>query len=594
MIVQILEEAMSYDDLSQWAELQTLTGYDAVLTVKESVATVMLEKKGDSKKVLAKIETPLEDGKTPEEKKKVIKATTVADDEGLKDIEVNVIGSHYIYNHGKKPTGKGKWAFGVGSRDAKDLIFFDGAYSQVSRDAVLAAKKKAKKEGKATVKLYVMESSMETYNFETVVEGNSKLFSGKAKVNGKEIASITGINESVVEQKTAAIFESLVMQYLEKRSLSKKEEKKKEKVVKGIKSSAKDMKSRYGKDWKSVAYGAATNIAKKGSKKIVEAKTLAEDVQTFEIEYEMQSEDGKSTGTTKYKATNSGEARTRFMKDHQGKKVVVRSVKPVNESLAESTELSMDVHDLTDLIMREAIKAAKAKIGARDSEGDEFDLDTDLEDAVGDYLDLVVHHLEDNRAELTNPEKIKSYLGEDYESGQYGESKDEVIDSLISKYLDGEDSESIRTALSDAFEAGAEIGATKSDDISSDVNPEELTDEPLVKEAERERSEYTANLHLSKNGKNIPSKEFSDFSEWQKFLKRIAPAVQFAKKAVVGGDIVVAKDAGEVLGSYSEKNGFGFIGEDCEKLMEQRLSECKKSSNVSAYAELIASAKDKF
>ena len=45
MIVQILEEAMSYDDLSLWAELQTLTGYDAVLTVKESVATVMLEKK---------------------------------------------------------------------------------------------------------------------------------------------------------------------------------------------------------------------------------------------------------------------------------------------------------------------------------------------------------------------------------------------------------------------------------------------------------------------------------------------------------------------------------------------------------------------
>lgn len=616
MLIQILEEAMSHEDIQSWAELQSYAGYEVELTIDADVASIVLEGK-DKKKVLAKIETPLEDGKTPEEKKKKIKATTVTDEEGLKDIEVNVIGSHYIYNHGKKPAGNGKWAFGVGSREPKDLLFFDGVYSQVSKQAVEAAKKKAKKEGKTAVKLYVMEATVPSMEYEYKISKIGKLVESKVIVDGKA-SVISGINEAAVQKKTEQLLEKIELDFLEERSLTKKETKTKEKVVKGIKKSAKDMKARYGKDWKSVAYGAATNIAKKSKLKeacdvdkeeLEEAKErifklyffdkdepqdvksvevraenrkdamdyvyykfgpvriqrvqvldeaenpegvlIAEQVQTFEIEYEMQSEDGTSKGTTKYKALNAGEARTRFLKDNQGKKVTIRNVRPAKPGLNESAEVAMDVHDIAKLIMREALKFANERLSQK--QDDEFDRDTELEDGVNDYLDLVMHHLEDNRVELTSPEAIKSYLGEDYESGQYGSSKEEVIDNLIAKYLEGEDSEDIRTALSDAFEAG--------------------------------RSEYAANRALAKTARKIPTKEFSSFSEWKKFVLSFEPAIQFVKKDVAGGEIILAKDDDKVIGSYSTNNDFGFIGEDCEQRLQKKIME---SSTVSVYAKLIS------
>ena len=49
---------------------------------------------------------------------------------------------------------------------------------------------------------------------------------------------------------------------IEERSLSKGEEKDKEKYVKGMKKSAKDFKARYGDDYKSVMYATATKMAK--------------------------------------------------------------------------------------------------------------------------------------------------------------------------------------------------------------------------------------------------------------------------------------------------------------------------------------------
>lgn len=586
MLIQILEEAMSHEDIQTWAELQSYAGYEVELTINADVATVMLESKGDKQKVLAKIEKPLEDGKTPEEKKKKIKATTVADEEGLKDIEVNVIGSHYIYNHGKKPAGNGKWAFGVGSREPKDLLFFDGAYSQVSKQAVEAAKKKAKKEGKTAVKLYVMESNIPSMEVEYNISKTGKLVECKLSVDGKP-SVISGLSESVVEKKALELIEKVQIEFLEERSLTKKETKKKEKVVKGIKKSAKDMKARYGKDWKSVSYGAATNIAKKSKlKESCESENpdgvlIAEQVQTFEIEYEMQSNDGTSKGTTKYKALNAGEARTRFLKDNQGKRVTIRNVRPAKPGLNEAAGVAMDVHDVAKLIMREALKFANERLSQK--QDDEFDRDTELEDGVNDYLDLVMHHLEDNRVELTSPEAIKSYLGEDYESGQYGSSKDEVIDNLISKYLDGEESEELRTALSDAFEAGAELGVEQSEDIGSDGEEES---EEIVKEAGR--SEYDANRALAKTARKIPNKEFYNFSDWKKFILSFDPAIQFVKKAVAGGEIILAKDDDRVIGSYSTNNDFGFIGEDCEQLLQKKITE---SSAVSVYAKLISQNK---
>ena len=50
---------------------------------------------------------------------------------------------------------------------------------------------------------------------------------------------------------------------LEERTLTKGEKDKKEKIVKGLKKKAKDFKSRYGDDYKSVMYATATKMAKK-------------------------------------------------------------------------------------------------------------------------------------------------------------------------------------------------------------------------------------------------------------------------------------------------------------------------------------------
>ena len=50
---------------------------------------------------------------------------------------------------------------------------------------------------------------------------------------------------------------------LKRESLTKGEKDKKEKIVKGLKKKAKDFKSRYGDDYKSVMYATATKMAKK-------------------------------------------------------------------------------------------------------------------------------------------------------------------------------------------------------------------------------------------------------------------------------------------------------------------------------------------
>lgn len=822
MKVKILSSVFeSEEQLNEWCELQAFNGANVDVTIKGNVVYALLEKANKTETVMAKIEKPLDDGKTEEEKKKKIKATTVVDDLGLQDIEVNVIGSHYIYNHGKKPSGKGKWAFGVNSRDQKDLLFFDGVYSQASKEAIKAARKKAKKEGKTSVKLYVMESEHVVNDIYVNVISEGKRVTGDLLINSEKVCSLSGINESAIRNKLETIAENKNLEILHERALTKKETKKKEQVVTGIKKSAKEMKARYGKDWKSVAYGAATNIAKKklteaedgrdfsgfftnlsaGAKgkpsresdeeldvsaekefqskykthrgdfdqhisasipsfrevqvkignaivntlkegsfldiggsegalakavsqhsggkirstvvdpnfqmamhfaktpvqgaeydtsafgyedqedqeawiegpklkdrdgqeidnpavgkkvkyfkpkekydaiheamvfqfisgdrgrqvarvkqllspdgiaifeqkfvhgeglskdewdanekkkdawknqyftkdeieakrkavlqgnqkpdsdekvvgmndrmvspgafektllnnfshvvqywdagnfkgyvasdnnsiltsfvrnlgnmnnkftttktpRVVTVQTVNEEAQTFEIQYDFVSADGKGTATTKYKATNAGEARARFQKDNQGKRLTIKAVRPVQETMREAfnPNIAMDVHDLTKVIMKEAVKFAKEQVEERHSQFDDPDRDFDVEeamsDAVYDYIEVLQHHLEDNRSELTTIEAINRYLTEDYEEGQYGSTKEEVIDNLISKYFDGNDSEEIRTALSDAFSAGSDIGSEEEEENDEEEGEEgETGKREVMKEA---------------------------------------------------------------------------------------------------------------
>ena len=81
----------------------------------------------------------------------------------------------------------------------------------------------------------------------------------KVKINPvqqEEFDKIGGIILEVVELSEEEFVE------LDERSLSKGEEKDREKYVKGMKKSAKDFKARYGDDYKSVMYATATKMAK--------------------------------------------------------------------------------------------------------------------------------------------------------------------------------------------------------------------------------------------------------------------------------------------------------------------------------------------
>lgn len=279
--ITIIEDEFSLIDLKEWCELQSLAGKQVEYSIQKNLARVSLVEASGKK---GKAIVSLTDGgdQTPDEEKKNIKVVATVDSDGPKEVTVDVIGSHYIYAHGKKPSGNGKWAFGIGSRDQKDMVVFDGAYSKVQKDAIAVAKKKALKLGKDGIKMYVMESCPYEMSYDiAIIKEASLKTKGNLIVEGKSYSKIEGVTITAVEEKLNQHAQKLVEDVLRERSLSKKEEKKKESVVKGIKKNAQDMKKRYGKDWESVAYGAATNIAKKKGKSLKESVTDVNDVEGF-------------------------------------------------------------------------------------------------------------------------------------------------------------------------------------------------------------------------------------------------------------------------------------------------------------------------
>jgi len=94
-----------------------------------------------------------------------------------------------------------------------------------------------------------------------------KEVNNKVKINPvqqEEFDKIGGIILEVVELTEEEFVEKEHKEEVEldERSLSKGEEKDREKYVKGMKKSAKDFKARYGDDYKSVMYATATKMAK--------------------------------------------------------------------------------------------------------------------------------------------------------------------------------------------------------------------------------------------------------------------------------------------------------------------------------------------
>ena len=84
------------------------------------------------------------------------------------------------------------------------------------------------------------------------------------------------LSKKVKGSKTNVLFNLGMAESVEERSLSKGEEKKKEKYVKGMKKSKGDFKDRYGKDAEAVMYATATKMAKEGQVHELQADELSE------------------------------------------------------------------------------------------------------------------------------------------------------------------------------------------------------------------------------------------------------------------------------------------------------------------------------
>lgn len=61
--------------------------------------------------------------------------------------QIEVSNDEYRFYYGKRPSGRGDWAFDIGGK----THFFHGSYSEASKQA----KKKAQKEGQSRVKVLV-------------------------------------------------------------------------------------------------------------------------------------------------------------------------------------------------------------------------------------------------------------------------------------------------------------------------------------------------------------------------------------------------------------------------------------------------------
>jgi len=84
------------------------------------------------------------------------------------------------------------------------------------------------------------------------------------------------LSKKVKGSKTNVLFNLGMAESVEERSLSKGEEKKKEKYVKGMKKSKGDFKDRYGKDAEAVMYATATKMAKEGQVHELQSDELSE------------------------------------------------------------------------------------------------------------------------------------------------------------------------------------------------------------------------------------------------------------------------------------------------------------------------------
>ena len=83
------------------------------------------------------------------------------------------------------------------------------------------------------------------------------------------------LSKKVKGSKTNVLFNLGMAESVEERSLTKGEEKDKEKYVKGMKKNKKDFKKRYGDDAEAVMYATATKMAKESAVTELQAKELS-------------------------------------------------------------------------------------------------------------------------------------------------------------------------------------------------------------------------------------------------------------------------------------------------------------------------------
>jgi hypothetical protein len=72
--------------------------------------------------------------------------------------------------------------------------------------------------------------------------------------------------DDMTEERLIEIIREEIQDAIRERSLTEPETEKKDRLLKDLTGKARELKKRYGKDWKAVMYGIATKNAKRGDK----------------------------------------------------------------------------------------------------------------------------------------------------------------------------------------------------------------------------------------------------------------------------------------------------------------------------------------
>lgn len=194
-------------------------------------------------------------------------------DNSIESVKESFVGKQvdakeYIEHHGRKPSGHGKWIFGIGSRNEKDWFSFDGSFTDARNAAYAVAEKRGVK------KIYVMEDfKFEYFDIKfKIIKENDSSYRVSMLIDGDEKYVTKTITEKHGKQICSKWLAEELNIRLEERKKSVINKDKKENIVGALKKKIKDFRERYGENAKNVMYATANKLAN---------ESLKEDTNTY-------------------------------------------------------------------------------------------------------------------------------------------------------------------------------------------------------------------------------------------------------------------------------------------------------------------------